>query len=486
MNVSKKWVLIVLVSLSILLTFSAFMVIYIDPFFQYHKPLNDFIYDINNEAYQNAGLAKSFEYESLITGSSMTQNFKTSWFKNEKTIKLSFANAFPRTGNIIISCALEQNPDLRKVYWGIDIFNFIRDTMSTGQDLPLYLYDNNYFNDVNYIWNNDVLFKWIPNIIYNTKIGKEPVPWDEIYCWDSGVTFSEKETLLNAGSSGTVYTPEQAERACENMQLWVLPLIEAHPEIEFNIFFPPYSILCWRQTDDVIDNNITLAKEMIELLFKYPNVKVFYFQNQEEIIGNLYLYKDWIHYNGDVNEFMAQAFQNDQCLLTNENYQDELHKMSEIAKNFDYTVFDSEGTLKEVEDLNYYFHLLENKEYVLIAVADTIPETNYVSYYRNIFQNYGFSDSFINPQNITMNIIDSGKLIYEESASHKAKQYYNYDNLNIEIRKNSSDSWNDGIWINGVRYAYNKSNINFIVYDKVLQRVVDSASISETNMKIER
>lgn len=486
MNVSKKWSLLVLISLTVLLFFSAATVICIDPFFQYHKPLNELNYDITSEAYQNAGLAKTFEYESLITGSSMTQNFKASWFKGEKAIKLSYSNAFPRTGNIIISLAIEQNPNLRKVYWGIDVFNFVRDTMSTGQDLPFYLYDSNYLNDANYIWNNDVLFKWIPNTIRNTKIGKAPTDLDEIYRWDSGVTYSEKDTLQNAGSSGAAYTPEQAENAYKNMKLWVFPLIESYPEIEFNIFFPPYSILCWQQTDDVIDNNITLVSNMIEPLLQYPNVNVFYFQNQEEIIENLYLYKDWLHYCGSVNEYMAQAFQNGQCKLTIENYKKELSKMSEIAKNFDYTIFSSGNEIKDVEDLNYYFNLLKNKKYILIAIADVIPESDYVEYYKCVLQNNGFSENFMAPHKMTMNIIDSGKLVYEKNTSHTAEQHYEYENLMIEIKKNGNDPLKDGIWVNNVRYSYNKNKINFIVYDKLLHRVVDSASINEENMKIER
>ena len=40
----------------------------------------------------------------------------------------------------------------------------------------------------------------------------------------------------------------------ENLQKNILPYIEAHPETEFYIFYPPYSILFW--------NDVTREKEL--------------------------------------------------------------------------------------------------------------------------------------------------------------------------------------------------------------------------------
>ena len=50
----------------------------IDPLFHYHEPVEGLKYPINDERYQNDGIIKHFEYNAIITGSSMTENFKTS------------------------------------------------------------------------------------------------------------------------------------------------------------------------------------------------------------------------------------------------------------------------------------------------------------------------------------------------------------------------------------------------------------------------
>ena len=67
-------------------------IVVIDPAFQYHMPFGNIKAVYSNERYQNSGMTKHFEYDSVIVGSSVTSNFRVSWF-NElfdcKTLKLS-------------------------------------------------------------------------------------------------------------------------------------------------------------------------------------------------------------------------------------------------------------------------------------------------------------------------------------------------------------------------------------------------------------
>ena len=52
----------------------------VDPYFHYHKPLAGLEYAIYDERYQNDGIVKHFDYDAILTGTSMTENFKTSEF----------------------------------------------------------------------------------------------------------------------------------------------------------------------------------------------------------------------------------------------------------------------------------------------------------------------------------------------------------------------------------------------------------------------
>ena len=76
---SFKWIVGYLVLVVCALGVVAGLVIKVDPFFHYHKPMVDtYYYHIVNERSQNDGIVKQFDYDAVITGTSMTENFKTS------------------------------------------------------------------------------------------------------------------------------------------------------------------------------------------------------------------------------------------------------------------------------------------------------------------------------------------------------------------------------------------------------------------------
>lgn len=140
----------------------------VDPFFQYHKPFMNI--EIKDELYQNPGILKNFDYDAVITGSSMTENFKVSWFENEipseKVVKVPYSGAYSKECEIVFDLAFH-NQDIKTIYYGIDIFYiFKEDSEKVRYPLPKYLYDNNPFNDVNYLFNKDVFNKYT---LYNIK-----------------------------------------------------------------------------------------------------------------------------------------------------------------------------------------------------------------------------------------------------------------------------------------------------------------------------
>ena len=48
------------------------LVVTVDPFFHFHKPVSSLSYPLVNERYQNDGIARHFDYDAVITGTSMT------------------------------------------------------------------------------------------------------------------------------------------------------------------------------------------------------------------------------------------------------------------------------------------------------------------------------------------------------------------------------------------------------------------------------
>ena len=52
----------------------------VDPFFHFHGPAEGLSYALDSERYQNDGISRHFTYDAVMTGTSMTENFKASHF----------------------------------------------------------------------------------------------------------------------------------------------------------------------------------------------------------------------------------------------------------------------------------------------------------------------------------------------------------------------------------------------------------------------
>ena len=91
---------------------AASMVVYIDPYFHYHKPNPEFYYNLKSQRYQNDGILKHFDYDAIITGTSMTENFKSSEFDSlysVNSIKVSYSGGSFKEINDAINSFKNQN-----------------------------------------------------------------------------------------------------------------------------------------------------------------------------------------------------------------------------------------------------------------------------------------------------------------------------------------------------------------------------------------
>lgn len=84
------WMVVTILLTVMVLACIVAITVYIDPFFHYHKPLEGYAYPLNNVQVpgsgdrtfglreQNDGIVRHFDYDSIICGTSMTENFKAS------------------------------------------------------------------------------------------------------------------------------------------------------------------------------------------------------------------------------------------------------------------------------------------------------------------------------------------------------------------------------------------------------------------------
>ena len=161
----KFWVIGFLVIVITALAVVAYEVITVDPFFHYHAPdIDAYFYPLNNQRSQNDGISRHFDYEGLITGTSMTENFKTSEAEalfDFRFIKVPYAGATYNEINYSLTAAASHNQKLKYIIRGLDMYMFFDDSGRWRTELgsyPTYLYDDNWFNDAEYVFNRDVLF----------------------------------------------------------------------------------------------------------------------------------------------------------------------------------------------------------------------------------------------------------------------------------------------------------------------------------------
>ena len=351
-NPFKKIMLLFGIFTAFGLLLAALLVIYVDPFFHYHKPLKGFPYLVDNQLSQNPGMARNMDYDSVILGSSMTVNFQTTWFgelMGLQTIKLSYSSAYPKDQANIMEIIFDSAKNKRKspvktVFLGVDVITYTGGGEETKYPIPEYLYDDNLFNDIHYVLNKDVLL----NYVLRPLADPDPTDLSNVYAsWWTEEYYSEDWVLHN------YISPEQVEEradpdafvsaARENLARNICPFIEEHPETEFVVFFPPYSILFWNdvQRENHLDATIETYRYLSNRMNEYDNVKVYFFPDQEEIICDLNNYADYSHYHPRYNRYMAECFANGSCLVAKEGQpgkkiDEYLEHMRKIAVEFDY------------------------------------------------------------------------------------------------------------------------------------------------------
>jgi len=351
MSKAGKWLVICGCTILVGLLAVAAIVIGIDPFFQYHKPLENFPYVVDDQVDMNPGLAKHLDYDSVILGSSMVVNFNTAYVSNTlglNTVKLPYNGAYPKDQSNIMSIIFEAKQEtVKRVFLGIDEMNYSGGVDETKFEITDYLYDNNKLNDVNYIFNKDVLLDYCIRPLFDRK---DKTDWDMIYpFWWQQEHYSKPLVLMYYEKIPVAdKAPEATEfiKAIEkNLDANIIPFIEGHPETTFTIFFPPYSILYWDGVTNRKELDVVVEKYryMCRRLSEYENVEIFFFQNDPEIICNLNNYADYTHYSPQICEYMVQCFADgthkvtaDNLEATMENVEKELAILHALASEYDY------------------------------------------------------------------------------------------------------------------------------------------------------
>ena len=322
----------------ILLLACVLAVVVFDPFFQYHKPLKGLKAVLTDKEYQCVGSLKTFDYDSVIAGSSVSENYNNGWFDQGfgcKSIKA--IRSYGATADLcyLLDIAFEHQ-DLKYVFYNLDPSALEADPETTYEltGCPMYLYDDNYVNDVRYWLNKGVLMEKIPYLIANSLMGD----YDEnnSYNWAQWKEFNSDMILglyIRKPSVSEMKPRDYYEDLLRKNLDLLTDRITAHPETEFYIFVPPYSMLWW---DNIYREGDTEAylynmEQAMKTLLEYENVKMFYFQNDREIITDLENYMDILHFSPEINHYICDSLIAGKRQVNSENYAEEIRSMRDLA-----------------------------------------------------------------------------------------------------------------------------------------------------------
>jgi len=338
----RKFLKSFMIQSAVLLIFAAVLVAVTDPFFHYHAPFGSLKAVVTKAEYQCIGTVRNFDYDGLVLGSSVAENYNNRWFdeafggKTIKGIKSSGA-----TVDLVYylkeAFAAKKDKGLKNVYYSLDLFALSADAKRVFPDesLPLYLYNKNPLDDVQYLWNKDVMFEHIPYLFAMTYLDD----YDEgtSYNWWQYKVFAKEEALRHYSRPEEIAPmlseADYKENVDKNIDL-LEEVVKGHPETTFRFLYPPYSMLWWDAAyrKGETEQNLYAAQAAAERLLPYENVEMYFFQNKEELITDLDNYMDTVHFSAEINQKMVEWMKNGDYRLTLENYKDELEKMRELSE----------------------------------------------------------------------------------------------------------------------------------------------------------
>ena len=354
----KKWFAsIIIMCLAALLVLSG-CVFWTDPFFHYRSPRDYFYYDLEEQRYQNDGITRHFDYDAIITGTSMCENFSASEFDSvfgTNSIKVTFSGATYKEIEENLKASFNSGHSPKYVLRGLDYSLLVRDKDELRLDMgqyPDYLTNKNPFDDVKYLLNRDAIVNYTLPILLRYLKGQEGghTSFDSYSYTASRNTF-DSAVVLNGRTSFAdpvtinEATEDETNMLTGNIEYNVISMAKEHPETTFLYFFPPYSMDYFGiiREEGNLSKELEYKRQAIDMMLEYDNIHVYSFTMATDITTDLDRYRDPAHYDEDVNSWIIQKIgecevsgAESEYRITKDNVEEYSVKEKELLENFDY------------------------------------------------------------------------------------------------------------------------------------------------------
>ncbi len=311
---AKRWVLSVLALLAASLLACAALTFIVDPFEQYRESSILPLYD--QESYNNPGIAKNYDYDAVILGTSMIEMSNPSVIDEcfgVRSVKLPLRGS--HTAQMgwqldhIFRAKERRGETLNLAILAVDAYSMMG-PVDDMEEIYDYLWNDNIWDDVNYLLNRDVLLVRIPRMLKN--IGKPTdTKRDDMYKWTDVVFAAQSvyDTTAKNPQKPMQDAEHRIERSTANIENHIERYVAAHPETRFLLYMPPYSVAYWylMTREGISEQQFRSRARLCELVLEYDNVEIYDFSSRVDWITDLDEYFDYSHHSSAVSDRIMRA-----------------------------------------------------------------------------------------------------------------------------------------------------------------------------------
>lgn len=309
LRTGRRWAMATLTLLAAAILLSAIIVYAVDPFEHYRESAILPLYD--QESYNNPGIARNYDYDAVILGTSMVEMSHPSVIDEcfgVSSVKLPMRGSHTAQMGWQLSHVLDTH-ELKLAILAVDAYSLMGppDDM---EEIYEYLWNDDPLDDVNYLLNLDVLLVRVPKLLRNRGKPTDKKR-DDMYQW-TDVTFSAQSVFdsFEFQAQREMTDPEyRLERSTENIRRHIETYVAAHPETTFKIYMPPYSVAYWyvMTRGGLSEQQFRSRARVCELLLGYPNVEIYDYSSRVDWITDLDHYFDYSHHSGAVSDAIMRA-----------------------------------------------------------------------------------------------------------------------------------------------------------------------------------
>jgi len=281
----------------------------------------------NDSRMQNAGLIRSQPFDTVFMGTSLAVHFKQSDIDRivgGHSVKLAMSGATSHEQSFVLAAALERHP--RRVIWQMDdwIFRTAPD-VDSNPFLPANLYRRNARGFGEYLFSSAMareslwmvarsvkpLEKTVARLTSGIVIKFPMAEADDINAlapnYDVAGFYNAQRAMAAfvriVDPVRSIYLAEgyDYDAMVRIFERDAIDLIEKNPDVKFDIYFPPYSILQFVAMRDASPATLKIAYDFAAYAFprltKFPNVSLHDFRDVREITHDLGNYGDVIHHS---------------------------------------------------------------------------------------------------------------------------------------------------------------------------------------------